>query len=232
MRSVRNKALTPEQNDVLRAIVRDVIDRQFGGVVSVAAQATPKISHSLLFEFLDGRRGAGMKLLEWISARTDRGMDDLLGRSGRPSAGGGSSRPVARNITGWKHSATIVAKTKKWIPHEAIEAVGETAFLLAPERITPQFIIEHAQAWMNTIGEEKIAQLDAARVEAEIREMEARYEAALAMQREMLARGETPPHIEDLMEQLARTAKTEGANDADSQPPAPASKARRASKRK
>jgi hypothetical protein len=78
---VQNKALEPEQNEALRALARKIIDDQFKGKVSVAAAAKPnKISHSLLFEFLDGRRGAGMKLLNWLSARTGRGLDDLLGR--------------------------------------------------------------------------------------------------------------------------------------------------------
>jgi hypothetical protein len=82
---VQTKALTPEQNEALRKVVRQIVDAQFGGKVSVAAKGPPKISHSMLFEFLNGNRGAGLRLLEWISARTNgKSIDELLGR---PPAG-------------------------------------------------------------------------------------------------------------------------------------------------
>lgn len=66
--------------------MQQIVDTQFEGKISVAAKAEPKISHSMLSEFLSGSRGAGIKLLTWISARMgNRSIDELLGRTSRPS---------------------------------------------------------------------------------------------------------------------------------------------------
>lgn len=76
--------------------MQQIVDTQFEGKISVAAKAEPKISHSMLSEFLSGSRGAGIKLLTWISARMgNRSIDELLGRTSRPSppTSGESSDP-------------------------------------------------------------------------------------------------------------------------------------------
>jgi len=60
------KALTPEQNDRIRELVTH-------------AGKALGISHSMLHEIVEGRRGAGMRMLQALSKHTGRTVDDLLG---------------------------------------------------------------------------------------------------------------------------------------------------------
>lgn len=73
-----NKALSPEQNDHIRGVLEKIIE-EHDGVVSRAAKVLG-VSHSLLFEIRDGRRGAGTKVLTALAQYTGRSIDDLMGR--------------------------------------------------------------------------------------------------------------------------------------------------------
>lgn len=73
-----SKALTHEQNEALRSVLRGIVEKDFGGVKLRAAKALG-ISHSLLTEILAGHRGAGTKMLTAISNYTRRSIDDLMG---------------------------------------------------------------------------------------------------------------------------------------------------------
>lgn len=73
-----NKALSPEQNDHIREVLEKII-AEHDGVVSRAAKVLG-VSHSLLFEIRDGRRGAGTKVLTALAQYTGRSVDDLMGR--------------------------------------------------------------------------------------------------------------------------------------------------------
>ncbi len=81
MATQSTKALQPDQNERLREVLRKIV-AEHDGVVSRAAK-TIGVSHSLIFEVLDGRRGAGTKLLQALSDYTGRSTDDLLGREVR-----------------------------------------------------------------------------------------------------------------------------------------------------
>ncbi len=77
---MRGKSLTVEQNAALRALAVEVINRDFKGKTSRAAVARPHpVAHPTLFDFVNGNRGAGIRVIEWLSARTGKSMDTLLG---------------------------------------------------------------------------------------------------------------------------------------------------------
>ena len=79
---VKNKSLPHEQNERLRATIREILaSPRFRGNTSAMAKRWG-ISQSMLYEFLDGKRGAGMKLLGAASSQTGRTVDDLLNGPG------------------------------------------------------------------------------------------------------------------------------------------------------
>lgn len=83
--SMRNKSLEPVRNAAARALVKNLVENDFAGNVSAAAKRL-SISQSLLYEFLDGKRGAGMKLLDAVSAYTHQPIDVIIGRKPQPEA--------------------------------------------------------------------------------------------------------------------------------------------------
>jgi len=80
---MHNKALPPALNDSLRAMLTAIVRDDFGGNVSAASRKLA-VSHSLVFEFLDGRRGAGIKLASALATYSGKTLDELLGRGSAP----------------------------------------------------------------------------------------------------------------------------------------------------
>jgi hypothetical protein len=78
---VRNKALGPELNDAARKFIKEVVKSDFDNNTSRAAKAL-HISQSMLYEFLEGKRGAGMKLLSGVAAYRGVSVDVVIGRAG------------------------------------------------------------------------------------------------------------------------------------------------------
>lgn len=78
-RSQQTKSMSRERQDAARRFVQGVVDGRFGGNVSQAAKAIG-ISQSMLYEFLNGTRGLGMKLLEGVADLEQCPMDVVVGR--------------------------------------------------------------------------------------------------------------------------------------------------------
>lgn len=72
-----DRALPQEQTENVRALMRKILDEDFGGVVLHASRKLG-ISRSLIKEILDGGRGAGNKTLTALSEHTGRSRDDIL----------------------------------------------------------------------------------------------------------------------------------------------------------
>lgn len=85
-RGVKNKSLPHEQNERVRATILEILaGPRFQGNKSAMAKRWG-ISQSMLYEFLDGNRGAGMKLLGAVSKGTGMSVDELLnGTSSSPT---------------------------------------------------------------------------------------------------------------------------------------------------
>jgi len=79
-----SKSLQPEQNERIRGFVQRLIDDRFAGNVTAAAEKIG-VSQSLLYEFLKGTRGAGMKLLGHVAEYSGWSIDDIV--NGAPSSG-------------------------------------------------------------------------------------------------------------------------------------------------
>ena len=76
----RTKSLSPGANEAARAVVRELVVREFAGNVKAAAKAIG-VSQSLLHEFLEGIRGAGMHTLEALSKYTGKPIDVIVGHA-------------------------------------------------------------------------------------------------------------------------------------------------------
>jgi hypothetical protein len=181
---VHNKSLEPDQNDALRALVRELIDRDFDGKVSVAAKAEPPISHSLLFEFLDGRRGAGVKLLNWISARTGRGIDELLGRTPPRSTVSDDGRPIYGNLPPYPE----LERQARLRPGAAIyqeqdwQAARQFSGIMAPGELTVDFVLALVMA-ARELRMHPGPSAEDKKVDAQIKADETRYRNQLAKKR-------------------------------------------------
>lgn len=79
MPPVSARALPREQNERLRVVLREIIAKDFDGVISHAATKL-KVSHATLSDVLSGKRGVGQKLLNALADHRHASIDELLGR--------------------------------------------------------------------------------------------------------------------------------------------------------
>jgi plasmid maintenance system antidote protein VapI len=77
---VKSKSLNPQANTRIRELLREILDRDFGGNKTHAAKAL-KVSASMIGETLKGTRGAGTTLIQALADYTGKTTDDLLGRT-------------------------------------------------------------------------------------------------------------------------------------------------------
>jgi transcriptional regulator with XRE-family HTH domain len=177
---------------------------------------------------------AGADTLARIASAAGVSLDWLITGHAPGAPAEGSSHPVYRNLPGWTEAVTIVRRTKPYLPIQALEAAGETNALLVTGPVTPDMVLRQANTWLDNADPALLEQLDSERVKLEIAAAEARYDRALAMQEAMRARGETVPHVQELMRQLEKTERrTRTAAPAnDDEPPAPPARSttRRATK--
>lgn len=75
---MHGKQFSVEQNDALRALVREIVVERFGSNKSKAAEALG-VTGAALGEFLASKRGIGNKLLSGLANLTGRSRGDLLG---------------------------------------------------------------------------------------------------------------------------------------------------------
>lgn len=116
---MRNKAIEAERNAAARKFVEVLVKRDFGGNTSVAAKAIG-ISQSLLYEFLAGTRGAGMKLLDGVSRLSGESIDVIVGR---PGAAAAAQKP-APDLTNLEVAIRFLGDR---IPAEAVDRVRKDA---------------------------------------------------------------------------------------------------------
>lgn len=79
MPPVSARALPREQNERLRALLREIITKDFDGGLTKAAEKLG-VTHATVSDVLNGKRGVGQKLLNGLAEHTGRSLDDLLGR--------------------------------------------------------------------------------------------------------------------------------------------------------
>jgi transcriptional regulator with XRE-family HTH domain len=165
--AVAERALDEPRNEAVRAVVRDLMRDRYEGNLSATARAIG-VSPSLLSELLSGRRGAGMRFVQKLSALTGRGVDGLIG--GEPSYSDDTT-PAYRNLPGWKEAAQHLKDMgyRQW----AIERAGNLRGMVTP-LVTPEFAVTAVQHVMSATPQEELARLAIAEVEQRYKGAETR----------------------------------------------------------
>jgi hypothetical protein len=84
---VATKSIDPAVRATVRALVQDIVKREFGNNKSAAARGL-KISQSFVSEIMGDGRGAGLALLLALRTYVGRSIDDLCGLPPLPPNGG------------------------------------------------------------------------------------------------------------------------------------------------
>lgn len=137
---VRNKSLPLSQNEAARAFVRALVDSEFEGNTNAAAKKLG-LSQSMLYEFLDGTRGAGMKLLNAVAVHTRRTIDEVVGRPPQIALPLGDEEPAHQNIPGWTERCGEIAEENPGIPRWVYEQSGRIRGMAVPDPITKQYVL-------------------------------------------------------------------------------------------
>jgi hypothetical protein len=143
--SVRPKGLSPERNAHVRAFVQELIDREFEGNVLRASKALG-LSNSILYEFLRGSRGAGIKLLEALSDYTKKSIPTILGMDEFAEMVGAPLRAERRfrDIQGWTDAEQTARTLAPQIPDSVWKALQDSAAFERLESVDAGFVYELA----------------------------------------------------------------------------------------
>lgn len=79
----KTKGLSPERAEAAREYIRALVDRDFGGVAWGFAKQI-EVSQSAISDFLAGRAGIGLNVLEKVADYACTTIDEVVGRSGVP----------------------------------------------------------------------------------------------------------------------------------------------------
>lgn len=157
---VRNKAIDPARNEALRAFVASYIETELGGNRAAAAKAFD-VAPSMISEFLAGTRGAGMKFLHGIAARTGKSIDELTGRSGPTT----DESPEAGNAVGWREAEAECKREHPDLPEWAYPKARRIRNATLPNPVTPDIVyLQVLSAWKATPDEERL-RLERERIE-------------------------------------------------------------------
>lgn len=144
----KTKSLTPAQNEHLREVLRELVDKDFSGNQSATAKALG-VSQSLISEVLAGGRGVGPKFVQNLADYTGRTIDELYGRAPLPRIHSGME------VIGRRHDwpavrAEAVARARTVSPAD-IDRVAEVALSQPPDALTADFVLRMAEALLYAV---------------------------------------------------------------------------------
>ncbi len=113
---MHGKQYSDEQNSAIRAAVREIVERDFGGTKATAAEALG-VTAASLGDFLNGKKGIGNKLLAGIARYTGSTTGALLGE--HP----GDDEPQWGNLPGYRESEKALRAEH---PHRYSDALYKT----------------------------------------------------------------------------------------------------------
>jgi hypothetical protein len=116
-RVAKSKALPPEWTNAARAFVTKIVERDFAGNVTHAAKAFG-ISQAMLYDFLEGNRGAGINLLAGVSLQSGASFETILGRT--------MAAPLNQHPD-WEQAREAGLRMHPEIPAHYFDAVGRGA---------------------------------------------------------------------------------------------------------
>jgi hypothetical protein len=140
----RSKSLSPERNESARAFVRELVRAKFDGNTLAAAKAFG-LSDATLYDFLAGKRGAGLKLLEAVSRYSRVQIPKILGMEADTVALeiDVSVPPQLSVLAGWAEAAGSARDFDEAVPEWAWDAVGRCR-LAASMKVSPRLVLDLA----------------------------------------------------------------------------------------
>ena len=177
-----SKSLSDGANSAARAFAKELVEREFGGNVSAAAKKLG-LAQSLVSEFLQGIRGAGMKTLEALSHHTGASIDTIIGRSTAPP----NELVVVRDPR-YPNLSTAIAFMRGQVKNPEVLETVERRALRSHEDPPPLWWAKKIEALDDDITFEREhperAAEDEDRADAELRAMEERTTPPIAKQLE------------------------------------------------
>jgi hypothetical protein len=110
---MHGKQYSDEQNAVIRAAVREIVERDFKGTKAPAAEAFG-VTAASLGDFLNGKKGVGNKLLSGLARYTGQPVAMLLGEQAT------DDEPQWGNLPGYRESEKVLRADH---PHRYSEAL-------------------------------------------------------------------------------------------------------------
>jgi transcriptional regulator with XRE-family HTH domain len=144
----KTKSLTPAQNEHLREVLRELVEKDFSGNQSATAKALG-VGQSLVSEVLAGGRGVGPKFIQNLADYTGRTIDELYGRAPLPRIHAGME------VIGRRHDwpavrEEAVAKART-VTAADIDRVAEVALSQPPDSLTVEFVLRLAEALLYAV---------------------------------------------------------------------------------
>lgn len=144
-------ALSRETSEVLRRLVRQIADADFGGVQERTAEALG-VKGATLSTFLSGKNRAGLQTQDGIVAYLRRSMDQILAANGDlATLRGGMTAPAQiaetrfTDLPNWPAMLAAAKDARPEVPAWAWDLCA-TARVLLDVPITPRFVADIAAA--------------------------------------------------------------------------------------
>ena len=137
------KALEPGQNERLRALLTDIVNRDFKGNKTHAAKGLG-VSQSFVTEVMAGHRGAGNTLINALADYTGKSTDELRGRT-RPRADDVGEGTGIGRVEGWEAAAEECVAQNPWVQPWMIRSAARVSGVDAPSPMTAAYVLEAVQ---------------------------------------------------------------------------------------
>lgn len=117
-----SKSLSEERAQAARAFTQRLVQERFAGNTSAAARALG-VSQAQLYEFLNGIRGPGMKMLEAVADHARVSLDSVLGRAPEQTGERSVEAPDDLADPSPERAAAVRFARANGLPEAAIRAV-------------------------------------------------------------------------------------------------------------
>jgi hypothetical protein len=160
----RTKALREEENEAVRAFVRNIIRDRFDGNQSAAAKKWG-VTQPMISDLLSRKRGAGMKLLSAVSTYSGISIDQILGKAPLPelivelqdrypnrveaarfARASGVEEEAVQVVLSYELKSDDDPSPMWWLDQMRAEASRMRFARLAPEKTPEQVVEERRQA--------------------------------------------------------------------------------------
>lgn len=160
---MHGKQYSDEQNAVIRAAVREIVERDFKSTKAPAAEALG-VTAASLGDFLNGKKGVGNKLLTGLARYTGQSVAMLLGEQAS------DDEPQWGSLPGYRESEKSLRADHPHRYSEALYKMGRRIRGAMPLEVpvTPQVLRRLLNFLEETARIEELADLEMERIEKKL----------------------------------------------------------------